>query len=341
VHAPYANALRLRLAIQAGDTTAVARLRTELAAIAVHGSTGAHWVPFDSLPFYGWGHAGEMETTALVLAALRQGVHSPADDALINEALFFLLSGQDRYGVWYSGQATVRVLQALLPLAIDQMKAPSASQEFRLAINGIPLTGSEAEALHVDPRLLSAPRSVDLTALLKPGHNELSFTGASDASLASVEATASFYIPWHGEVASSKTQPGKDAGLDFSYDCAATNARVGTPIDCAVMARRFGSRSYGMLLAEVGLPPGADVDRASLARLLDNWTISRYELQPDRIVFYLWSSRAEGYHFNFRFTPRYAIHAKAAPATLSDYYNPDLKAVLPPETFSVTGQLQK
>jgi hypothetical protein len=55
------------------------------------------------------------------------------------------------------------------------------------------------------------------------------------------------------------------------------------------------------MLAEVGLPPGADVDRVSLARLLENWTISRYELQPDRIIFYLWS--AEGSRFNFRFTP--------------------------------------
>ncbi len=96
-----------------------------------------------------------------------------------------------------------------------------------------------------------------------------------------------------------------------------------------------------MMLAEVGLPPGADVDRASLARLLDSWTISRYELQPDRIVFYLWSPSAEGSSFNFRFMPRYAINAKAAPATLSDYYNPDLRVVLPPETFSVANQIQR
>jgi uncharacterized protein YfaS (alpha-2-macroglobulin family) len=90
-----------------------------------------------------------------------------------------------------------------------------------------------------------------------------------------------------------------------------------------------------MLLAEVGLPPGADVDRASLAKLLDTWVITRYELEPDRIVFYLWSWKAEGSRFNFRFTPRYAVHAKAAPATLFDYYNPDLKAVIAPQTFQV------
>lgn len=340
VHAPYANALRLRLAIQAGDNSTVARLHTELESTATHNSNGAHWAPLDYLPFYGWGHAGEMETTALVLAALKQDVRSPSDTTLISAALLFLLSSQDRYGVWYSGQTTVRVLQALLPLAIDQMKAPSGSQEFRLTVNGVPLAG-EAEALHTDSRLLGAPRSVDLTAFIKPGHNELSFTGASDASLASAEVTTNFYVPWHGDMATSTTQTGKDAGLDFSYQCAATNAHVGTPIDCSVTARRFGSASYGMMLAEVGLPPGADVDRASLTRLLENWTISRYELQPDRIVFYLWSSSAEGSHFNFRFTPRYAIHAKAAPATLSDYYNPDLRAVLPPETFSVANQIQK
>jgi hypothetical protein len=90
-----------------------------------------------------------------------------------------------------------------------------------------------------------------------------------------------------------------------------------------------------MLLAEVGLPPGADVDRAALGKLLDNWTIERYELEPDRIVFYLWPWNAEGSNFSFRFTPRYAIHAKAAPASLIDYYNPDLEVTLAPQVFEV------
>jgi hypothetical protein len=96
-----------------------------------------------------------------------------------------------------------------------------------------------------------------------------------------------------------------------------------------------------MLLAEAGLPPGADVDRASLAKLLDTWTVSRYELQPDRIVFYIWSWKAEGTHFSFRFTPRYAVRAKAAPGTLSDYYNPDFRAVLAPQSFSVIDPNRK
>ena len=75
-----------------------------------------------------------------------------------------------------------------------------------------------------------------------------------------------------------------------------------------------------MLLGEVGLPPGTDVDRASLGKLLDSWQISRYELQPDRLVFYLWSSNAKGEKFTFRFTPHYSIRAKAASAAPRSFF---------------------
>ena len=93
-----------------------------------------------------------------------------------------------------------------------------------------------------------------------------------------------------------------------------------------------------MLLAEVGLPPGADVDRAALGKLLDSWSISHYELQPDRIVFYLWPANAADDRFTFQFTPRYAIRAKAAPAKLVDYYNSDFGAVLAPQNFAVKAE---
>ena len=79
------------------------------------------------------------------------------------------------------------------------------------------------------------------------------------------------------------------------------------------------------------------LDRASLGKFLDNWTISRYELEPDGIVFYLWSGAAEGEKFSFSFTFRFAIRAKAAPAKLFDYYNPDLSDLLAQQTFVVNS----
>lgn len=340
VHDPYSNALRLRLATEDAERT---RLRAELARTAVHDRNGAHWSRDGYSPFYGWGYAGELETTAQVLAAMGNGDPSVEDRALAGDALFYLLKGQDRFGIWYSGQATVRVLQALLPMSEEEMKTPASGEQFRLTVNGVALTEKDAEALRPDATLPDAPRSFDLTSMVKPGRNELVFTSETGAALASAEASVSYYVPWQetAKPMESKTQTGTDYGLDFAYHCDADKARVGNPIDCSVGIRRFGSNSYGMLLAEVGLPPGADVDRVALGKLLDNWTISRYELQPDRIVFYIWSWKAEGTHFTFRFTPRYAIRAKAAPATLSDYYNPDMKSVLTPQTFIVSDPGRK
>jgi uncharacterized protein YfaS (alpha-2-macroglobulin family) len=337
LHDPYANALRLSLAADSGDVTAVEQLRKELIATVEHGRDGSYW-EFDGVsPFYGWGEGGRLETTAMALAAFN-AAGNEADKKLEDDALLYLLRNRDGYGVWLSGQATVRVLKALLPLAVSQLESASPG-DFTLTVNGKPLSPEQTAAVKSDNQIIDAPRTIDLTAMVHAGANTIEFAGAGDAALANAQMTAWFYLPWaQAAVGTTKTTaPGKDFGLDFGYACDATAAKAGQPITCTVSARRFGSEGYGMMLAEVGLPPGADVDRASLGKLLDNWTIERYDLEPDRIVFYLWSSSAEGENFTFRFTPRYAIRAKAAPAKLIDYYNPDLSAVLAPQSFEVSG----
>jgi hypothetical protein len=51
----------------------------------------------------------------------------------------------------------------------------------------------------------------------------------------------------------------------------------------AVDAERIGFRGYGMLLAEIGLPPGAAVDRSSLERAMkaSGGDINQYDVLPD------------------------------------------------------------
>jgi hypothetical protein len=91
-----------------------------------------------------------------------------------------------------------------------------------------------------------------------------------------------------------------------------------------------------MMLAEIGLPPGADVDRASLESAMKNsgWAISQYDVLPDRVVVYLWAY-AGGSDFVFKFRPRFALTAKTAPSIVYDYYNPEARAVVVPATFVV------
>jgi A-macroglobulin receptor binding domain len=109
---------------------------------------------------------------------------------------------------------------------------------------------------------------------------------------------------------------------------------LGERVHCSVEAERIGFRGYGMMLAEVGLPPGAEVDRASLEQAETAPGVSGYEIQPDRVVFYLWPT-AGGSSFGFDFRMRYRIEAMSAPSRVYDYYNPEANAAVAPVLFNV------
>jgi hypothetical protein len=91
-----------------------------------------------------------------------------------------------------------------------------------------------------------------------------------------------------------------------------------------------------MLLAEIGLPPGADVDRESLEKAMkeSGWGLKQYDVLPDRLVVYLWPSGGTT-QFEFKFRPRFGLTAKTAPSLLYDYYNPDAMVDLAPTRFVV------
>jgi len=89
-----------------------------------------------------------------------------------------------------------------------------------------------------------------------------------------------------------------------------------------------------MLLTEIGTPPGADVSRESLEAAIQNdWSISRYDILPDRIVLYMWS-KPGGTKFNFKFRPRYGINAQTPASIVYDYYNPEARATVAPLRFA-------
>jgi hypothetical protein len=77
-----------------------------------------------------------------------------------------------------------------------------------------------------------------------------------------------------------------------------------------------------MVIVETGLPPGAEVDRATLEKLLASHRISKYSITPERVTFYAWPHQATT-RFSFSVRPRLAMTAKTAPSLIYDYYNPD------------------
>ena len=345
---PYLLASLALAASDAGEAALLARAAARLRALAIPEGTGAYWSLETNTPFYGWGLAGRVETTALAVQALNRYCATPNADCgaaneLIDRGLDFLLKKKDRYGVWYSTQATINVFDALLS-AVAARGASSPAQDEDVA--EVFVNGQRAGRLTLPPPdRLSGPLLLDLTPFMGAGGNRVELRRRAQAAPAQAQLVTTFYVPWGAREAAAAPAPAEGDGgakrspasalkLSVGYD--RTSAGVSQEVTCSVSAERVGHRGYGMLLAEVGLPPGADVDRASLERAVaeTDWGVTSYDVLPDRLVVYLWP-RAGATRFQFKFRPRYGLNALTAPSQLYDYYNPEARTVVAPTRFVV------
>ena len=328
---PYLLASYALAATHAKDTERAKVALEKLRTLAREEGNTTYWSLETNTPFYGWGLTGRVETTAVVVQALAQNCSLQAaacegDKKLINRGLLFLLKQKDRYGAWHSTQATVNVLDAMLLLfSIGSPGNADAQSLTEIAVNG-----NSLQSLQINARF-SNPVTVDISQFLRSGKNRIEIKRPAGSPFASVQAVANYYVPW-SEPKSATPIANTNLRLQVKFD--KTDAKINDEITCRVEAERVGFRGYGMMLAEIGIPPGAEVDRSSLEVAVKESNIDQYDVLPDRVVVYLWPT-AGGVSFNFKFRPRFGLNAKTAPSTLYDYYNPEATVVVAPSLFRV------
>ncbi len=360
---PYALANYGLAALDSGDTETARQIANKLSSMAIaEGADRVYWNLETNTPFYGWGTPGRIETTALVLQLLakvastesrvessksesrsesrvmsresgpsdsvlstpdsvltKDSVLSTPDSELISKATLFLLKNKDRYGVWYSTQATVNVLDAFLAT----LTKPTA-QKITVSVGGTVVRTIDIPADQIEPA------TVDLTDRIAPG-TKVEVTASNESKVLS-QLVTSHYIDWKDSQSTSRNV-NQSRAVEFGYTCDKTNGRIMDTVTCSVSAERVGFKGYGMLLAEIGIPPGAEVSRESLEKaMVTSSGVSRYEIQPDRIVVYMWANPG-GTKFSFSFKPRYGINAQTPASVLYDYYNEEAKATVAPIRF--------
>ena len=296
----------------------------------------SYWDLQHNTIFYGWGYTGRIETTALVLDAIaitESQAHSAELQRALDRGTLFLLKNKDQYGVWYSTQATVDVLETLVrQLSYAFSSVDTSRTPMWIFIDGKP--GPQLSSSS-DARQLT-PQRADLTSFLSPGKHTVEIRGGPSTH-ASVYLNGTYYLPWTDpSITASSVRSGDAESLRYSVQFDHVTASPGDSIHCTVHAERVGFRGYGMMLAEVGLPPGADVDRSSLDSAVadSGWDLQSYEVQPDRVVFYVWP-RAGGTTFSFSLKARFPMKAQSSESVLYDYYNPQARASVPPARFLI------
>lgn len=299
---------------ETGDNAAAKTVAEKLIADAQANQMGVFWTT-QNTPFHGWGKTAEIETTALALQAILPFSGETRFASVFARGLAYLIKNKDEYGVWYSTQTTVNVLDTLV---LAQAKSALSDKQEATAIF---VNGKKVQELLLNEKGLANPAILDISQFLTAWENSVEIKSNSTLTMAQIVST--HFSDWSDAKLDSKY-------FDLKVNFAKTQAKIGEEIACQVEIERKNNVN-GMVLAEIGIPPGVDVDRNSLKKAQG---LSSYDILPDKIVVYLWADKGKKV-FSFKFKPRYGINALNAPSLVYDYYNPEAKAVVAPVRFEV------
>lgn len=320
---PYAVAATALAALEVDDTELARKATERLVARTTTRDRETFWRLDGVTPYRGWGRAGDVETTALAVRALAVAREKNLDvpDRVLDGGLHFLLANKDRYGIWFSTQATVRSAEALLSV-LDAGPSTSSPGPGKIDVF--------ADGELVQTVKLSGLNPIRLDLGEHVGDASITLRGAGLSGEAMAELVTTHYEPW---TSTARTASGENLRLSVGFS--ETEVPAGGELECTVELARIGDSGRGMLLAEIGLPPAVEVDRGSLEKARGYETgLYQYDVLPDRVIAYVWPRKRET-SFSFKFRPRLAMHAKSGPSRVYDYYNPDAAVVLPPESFVV------
>ena len=201
----YALALVANAYVAAGED-ATPLLDQLLERSSVDENNARFWQPGATTYYGGYGLASEIETTALATQALLRTAYAPA---ATDEAVAYIAANRDAYGSYYSTQATIQALKALILAAADV-------QEQGAATIAVTVKGSDGE---------TATHTLTVDDANQDVMQQLVFDGIeADAEIAIVvdgerklpfQLVTDYYQPWTSTAETAGEAPVR---IDVRYD---------------------------------------------------------------------------------------------------------------------------
>lgn len=280
------------------------------------------------------GTAAEAETTAMVTHALL--VHGQRNEKA-REALRALLALRDSDGGFHTTQAAALSLRAILR-ATQSAKAGGTAK--------VLIDGAEAASLAFDPSSAAAPVRIDLTGKVQPQSKlQLVLTGwDSVAGDLSYKLATRHFVPWPqaGAPVAVNTEPddpaaGTHLALRQTMDKAVYN--LGDRALQRVWLRQSTHGHNGMVLIQVGLPPGFRMPDGAIADLYRDG-VRRVEPYARGLAVFVDGNLGYGTsELNIPLEAMRAVRKVQVPRSRAYYYyQPQVEAQAPPIAVQVTGK---
>lgn len=275
--------------------------------LAADGRT-PYFTPATTTPTHGGGKSGQVETTALSASAFLRSAASGRAAA----ALDYLITAKDSFGTWYSTQATIRALKAMIQQDLASQKP--AVGRLQVLIDGRPQQEIALTAENEAMQLIAIPAQPS-------GHHEvaLRFTGKGTLDY---QLVTRYYLPRTAASTDAASLPA--APLEITTAIDSTEVKRGEIL--SQTATLSATAQAMMPLAMVGIPPGFSVEREPLDRLVAQKQIEKYELTPRHVVVYLNElKRDQRRELTLELVANLPGRVQIPAASIYPYYEPELR----------------
>ncbi|MCS6884897.1 MAG: alpha-2-macroglobulin family protein [Acidobacteriota bacterium] len=275
-------------------------------------------------PYYGQGDIADIETTALAVQALIKAGSHPT---LASKALQYLVEKKDSYGNWYSTQATIQSLKALL---LSTKGAADAEGIVTVKVNGeqvasIKLDKDNNELLH-QVVLKQTPVGRNLV--------ELSFSGKGSLLY---QAVGRYFVPWKQRIDGQEP-----LSISLNYD--RTQLEQDDIVTAQLTVVNNLNRSAEMVMVDLGIPPGFEVLAEDLQDAVSTGEdkygkLTKFSLTSKQILLYLDGLRpAQRFTLKYRLKAKYPLKVKTPESRVYEYYNPSIGSRVTPVELKVRSR---
>lgn len=311
----YALALTGNALASAGRNSEAAPVLEKLMKLSVAEGETLHWQPKSSGVTESRGRAFEIETTSIAAQALMK---SQYDVAAAHKALAWLVSKKDSFGTWSSTQATIQAMRALL--GGSEPGGGKGSAKVAVAANG-----RSVESLEITPETSDVFRLVSLRNEVRPGQNEVAIELTGEGNLA-YQIVATHYVPW-GARSEAKEEPAMS--IELTYDTRQVRRDAILKVGALVRYNRPGAAR--MVVVDLGIPPGFDVDPKTFEDMKATGRIERFSLTSRQVILYIEELENEkALAFSYTLRARYPVRAKTPVSAAYPYYEPEARSEAKP-----------
>ncbi len=270
--------------------------------------------------FYGAGRSGDVETTALAALALLKAKQSPGTTG---RALAWLVKQKDANGTWYSTQATVLALKALL---LGTETARQSEPERRVVISW---QGGQREVV-ISPDQSEVMQMINLSDVLKSGENKLTVREANNAAIG-YQLSFRYHVPG---APGKKDEP---LTIDISYD--RDTLKVDDTLTATATVVNKMSQVAPMVMLDLPIPGGFAIAAEDLQELVAKNQIAKFQVNPRSAIVYL-RGLEPGKPLTLKYRLRATMPVKVtAPAGwVYEYYDTDKKGASKTATLTVEAR---